>query len=73
MKPVIITLLYLTFGGNIEQSSFEIVSGESCSSWFNTNVAVKENRKKKLFSNHVYHEYEGKKVIGYICADHPPQ
>lgn len=73
MKPVIITLLYLTFGGNIEQTSFEIVSGESCSSWFNTNVAVKENRKKKLFSSLVYHEYEGKKVIGYICADHPPQ
>ena len=73
MKPVIITLLYLTFGGDIEQSSFEIVSGESCSSWFNTNVAVKENRKKKLFSNHVYHEYKGKKVIGYICSDHPPQ
>jgi hypothetical protein len=73
MKPVIITLLYLTFGGNIEQSSFEIVSGESCSSWFNTNVAVKENRKKKMFSNHVYHEYNGKKVIGYICADSPPQ
>jgi len=73
MKPVIITLLYLTFGDNIEQTSFEIVSGESCSSWFNTNVAVKENRKKKLFSNHVYHEYEGKKVIGYICADYPPQ
>lgn len=73
MKPVIITLLYLTFGGNIEQTSFEIVSGESCSSWFNTNVAVKENKKKKLFSNYVYHEYNGKKVIGYICADSPPQ
>ena len=73
MKPVIITLLYLTFGGDIKQQSFEIPSGESCSSWFNNNVAVIENRKKKLFSNHVYHEYDGKKVIGYICGDDPPQ
>ena len=73
MKPVIITLLYLTFGGEIKQTSFEIASGESCSSWFNINVQVKENKKKKLFSNHVYHEYKGKKVIGYICSDHPPQ
>ena len=50
MKPVIITLLYLTFGGNIEQTSFEIATGESCSSWFNRNVKVMENKKKKLFS-----------------------
>ena len=73
MNPVIITLLYLTFGGEIKQTSFEVVSGESCSSWFNTNVQVKENKKKKLFSSLVYHEYKGKKVIGYICSDHPPQ
>jgi len=73
VKPVIITLLYLTFGGEIKQTSFEIASGESCASWFNINVQVKENKKKKLFSNHVYHEYKGKKVIGYICSDHPPQ
>ena len=51
MKPVIITLLYLTFGGDIKQQSFEIPSGESCSSWFNNNVAVIENRKKKLFGD----------------------
>mgnify|MGYP003141372508 FL=1 len=73
MKPVIITLLYLTFGGDVKQETFEIVSGESCSSWFNTNVAVIENKKRRMFSNHVYHEYNGKKVIGYICGDEPPQ
>ena len=73
MKPVIITLLYLTTFGDIKQDTFEIPSGVSCSSWFNTNVAVVEKKKRKLFSNHVYHEYKGKQVIGYICADSPPQ
>ena len=62
VKPVIITLLYLTFGGNIEQrASFEIATGESCSSWFNRNVKVMENKKKKLFSNHVYMSIKVKK------------
>ena len=28
---------------------------------------------RKLFSNHVYHEYKGKQVIGYVCGDEPPQ
>ena len=71
MKPIIITLLYLTFGGEIKQETFEINS--SCSSWFHHNVKVEENKKRTLFSNHVYHKYKGKKVIGYICADNPPQ
>ena len=46
---------------------------ESCDSWFHTNIKVLEKKKRKLFSNHVYHEYEGKQVIGYICGDEPPQ
>lgn len=71
MKPIIITLLYLTFGGEIKQETFEINS--SCSSWFHVNVKVEENKKRTLFSNHVYHEYKGKKVIGYICAGKEPQ
>ena len=71
MKPIIITLLYLTFGGEIKQETFEINS--SCSSWFHVNVKVEENKKRTLFSNHVYHEYKGKKVIGYICAGEEPQ
>ena len=71
MKPIIITLLYLTFSGDIKQETFEINS--SCSSWFHINVKVEENKKKTLFSNHVYHEYKGKKVIGYICAGEEPQ
>ena len=71
MKPIIITLLYLTFGGEIRMESFEI--NTTCSSWFHTNVAQIENQKKTLFSGRTYHVYKKKRVIGYICADNPPQ
>ena len=71
MKPIMITLMYLTFGGDIKLDSFEIHS--SCSSWFHNNVKIVENKKRTLFSSHVYHEYKGKKVIGYVCEGHEPQ
>jgi len=71
MKPIIITLLYLTFGGDIKMETFEIHT--TCSSWFHTNVAQIENKKTTLFQSRTYHVYKGKKVIGYICADEPPQ
>ena len=64
MKPIMITLLYLTFGGDIKLDTFEIQ--DSCSSWFHNNVTVHERKQRKLFSSHVYHEYEGKQDIGYI-------
>ena len=73
MKPVIITLLYLSTLGQIEQTSFEVASGETCESWYHHNVRVTETKQRKLFSNHYYHEYKGKQVIGYICGDEPPQ
>jgi|TARA_R100000773_G_scaffold36901_1_gene31918 hypothetical protein len=72
-KIVIITLLFLTWNGEIKQQSFEIPSKESCESWFHHNVKVHERKQRKMFSNHVYHEYKGKQVIGYVCADDPPQ
>ena len=72
-KIVIITLLFLTWNGEIKQQSFEIPSKESCESWFHHNVKVHERKKRKMFSNHVYHEYKGKQVIGYICNDALPQ
>ena len=53
--------------------SFEIVSGDTCESWYHHNVKVTERKQRKMFSNHVYHEYDGKQVIGYICGDDPPQ
>jgi hypothetical protein len=36
-------------------------------------VEEKEPKKRKMFSSHYYHEYDGKQVIGYICGDDPPQ
>ena len=60
---VTITLLYLTLLGNIEMTSFEIPSKESCESWYHHNVKVHERKQRKMFSNHVYHEYDGKQVI----------
>ena len=72
-KITMITLLYLTPMGDIKQHSFEIPSKESCSSWFEREVKVNERKKRKLFSNHVYHIYKGKQVIGYICGGEEPQ
>ena len=71
MKPIIITLLYLTTFGDIKMSSFEI--NESCSSWFHQNVKVHERKQRKVFSNHYYHTYKDKQVIGYICGGEEPQ
>ena len=72
-KVTIITLLYLTTMGDIKQESFEIVSKESCESWYHHNVKITEAKKRKLFSNLYYHEYKGKQVIGYICGGDEPQ
>ena len=70
-KIIVITLLFLNWNGDIKQESFEIF--ESCDTWFHTNVRVHERKKRKVFSNHYYHTYEGKQVIGYICSDSLPQ
>jgi len=66
-----ITLLYLTFGGDINLDTFEI--NDSCSSWFHSNITTVEKKKKTFMSNHYYHTYKGKKVIGYICGGEEPQ
>ena len=71
MKPVIITLLYLTTMGDIKMTSFEIHT--SCETWYHYNVKITERKQRKLFSNLYYHEHDGKQVIGYICGDDPPQ
>jgi len=73
MKPVIITLLYLSTLGQIEQTSFEVASGQTCESWYHHNVKITERKQRKVFSNHYYHEYKGKQVIGYICGGDEPQ
>ena len=73
MKPVIITLLFLTTFGDIKMDSIEIASGDSCESWFHYNVKVHEKKQRKLFSNHYYHSYNDKQVIGYICGGDEPE
>ena len=67
----IITLLYLTTFGDIKMTSFEIPSKERCGSWFRKKC--KNYKQRKVFSNLYYHEHNGKQVVGYICADDPPQ
>jgi len=70
MKPIMITLMYLTFGGDIKLDTFEI--NESCSGWWHHNVVQKEKRKKTFMTNHYYYVYDNKKVVGYICNDKEP-
>ena len=71
MKPIIITLLYLTTMCEIKMTSFEIHT--SCETWYHYNVKVTERKQRKLFSNLYYHEHDGKQVVGYVCDDDPPQ
>ena len=69
MKPIIISLMFLV-NGEIKLDTFEIHT--SCSSWFDTNVKVEENKKRKLFSSLEYHVYKDKKVVGYVCQGNEP-
>jgi hypothetical protein len=71
MKPIMITLMYLTFGGDIKMDTFEI--NESCSGWWHHNVVVKEKQKKTFMTNHYYYVYDKKRVIGYICDGEEPK
>jgi hypothetical protein len=69
VKPIIISLMFLV-NGEIKLDTFEI--HQSCGSWFNSNVKVEENKKRKLFSSLEYHVYKDKKVVGYVCAGNEP-
>jgi hypothetical protein len=69
VKPIIISLMFLV-NGEIKLDTFEI--HQSCGSWFDTNVKVEENKKRKLFSSLEYHVYKDKKVVGYVCQGDEP-
>ena len=69
MKPIIISLMFLV-EGEIKLDTFEI--HDSCSNWFNSNVKIEENKKRKLFSSIEYHIYKDKKVVGYVCQGDEP-
>ena len=70
MKPIMITLLYLTSFGEIKLDTFEIFM--SCYSWYSFNVKIHERKQRKMFSNLYYHAYKGKQVVGYICDGEEP-
>ena len=69
MKPIIISLMLLV-EGDITLDTFEI--HQSCGSWFNSNVKIVKNHRKKLFSSIEYHIYKDKKVVGYVCQGNEP-
>ena len=69
MKPIIISLMLLV-EGDIKLDTFEI--HQICGSWFNSNVKIVKNHRKKLFSSIEYHIYKDKKVVGYVCAGNEP-
>jgi len=69
VKPIIISLMFLV-NGEIKLDTFEI--HQDCNSWFNNNVKIEENKKRKLFSSIEYHIYKDKKVVGYVCAGNEP-
>ena len=71
MKPIMITLLYLTSFGEIKLDTFEIFI--SCHSWYSFNVKIHERKQRKMFSNLYYHEYKGKQVVGYVCGGNEPR
>jgi hypothetical protein len=52
-KVTIITLLFLTTLGDIKMESFEVVSGETCESWYHHNVKVTERKKRLVFGTKV--------------------
>ena len=69
MKPIIISLMFLV-EGEIKLDTFEIQ--KNCSDWFNSNVKIVQNHRKKLFSSIEYHIYKDKKVVGYVCQGDEP-
>ena len=69
MKPIIISLMLLV-EGDIKLDTFEI--HQSCGNWFNSNVKIVKNHRKKLFSSIEYHIYKDKKVVGYVCQGNEP-
>ena len=74
-KIVIISLLYLTFTGDIKSTKFvEIWEPQNCAGWYHYEIKSKPKKKTPL-TGRTYYEYygygsEGKtiKVVGYKCS-----
>ena len=74
-KIVMISLLYLTFTGDIKSTKFvEIWEPQNCAGWYHWEIKSKPKKKTPLTGRtyYVYKGYgsEGKtiKVVGYKCS-----
>ena len=74
-KIVMISLLYLTFTGDIRSTKFvEIWEPQNCAGWYHYEIKSKPKKKTPL-TGRTYYEYygygsEGRtiKVVGYKCS-----
>ena len=74
-KIVMISLLYLTFTGDIKSTKFvEIWEPQNCAGWYHWEIKSKPKKQTPLTGRtyYVYNGYgsEGKtiKVVGYKCS-----
>ena len=74
-KIVMISLLYLTFTGDVKSTKFvEIWEPQNCASWYNYEIKSKPKKQTPLTGRTYYvdngYGSEGKtiKVIGYKCS-----
>ena len=74
-KIVMISLLYLTFTGDVKSTKFvEIWEPQNCAGWYHWEIKSKPKKQTPLTGRtyYVYNGYgsEGKtiKVIGYKCS-----
>jgi hypothetical protein len=74
-KIVMISLLYLTFTGDVKSTKFvEIWEPQNCAGWYHWEIKSKLKKKTSLTGRtyYVYNGYgsEGKtiKVVGYKCS-----
>ena len=70
MKELVISLMILVIGNKIETKNITIY--ESCYTWYQKHVEMTE-KKTTLFSRSSYHNYQGLRVVGYICSDNKPE
>ncbi len=74
-KIVMISLLYITFTGDVKSTKFvEIWEPQNCAGWYHYEIKSKPKKKTPL-TGRTYYEYygygsEGRtiKVVGYKCS-----
>ena len=76
-KIVMISLLYLTFTGDVKSTKFvEIWEPQNCAGWYHWEIKSKPKKKTPLTGRtyYVYNGYgtngETLNVVGYRCSGH---